>query len=559
MSALPNCFTHFISPTRDITLPKRFTYPFCYQPHPLCEIAASELQQHLLTQTHWYHPFGLTDTNPQAHGKMFGVLVVQHASGELGYLSAFSGQLAEQNELPGFVPPVFDRFADKSFFRIDGDEIASINQQVREQEADPELVRLTATIAKYQSQAEQALEQQRVLMAEQRQNRKQQREQAELLSEQERAVLFATLAEESVFQKRQLQFIKHEWEQRIATEENLLNAKLAIIEQLKQERKQRSAALQKKLFTGYRFANLAGVEKNLVELFSVTKNPLPPAGSGECAAPKLLHYAFQHQLKPIALAEFWWGRSPKSEIRQHKKFYPACQSKCQPILAHMLQGMELDDNPLLNNPAADKEISIVYQDEAIVVVNKPAEFLSVPGVHVHDSVLTRLQAQFSEAEGVFALHRLDMSTSGLLVFALTRRANKHLQKQFITRAVQKRYVAMLEGTLTDAQGEIELPLCGDLDDRPRQKVCWQQGKSALTHWETIAVEQGRTRVYLYPHTGRTHQLRVHCAHHLGLNCPIVGDDLYGTQEQRLHLHAEKLSFSHPYTKQPMTFEVAADF
>ncbi|ENM5747794.1 RNA pseudouridine synthase [Vibrio mimicus] len=559
MSALPNCFTHFISPTRDITLPKRFTYPFCYQPHPLCEIAASELQQHLLTQTHWYHPFGLTDTDPQAHGKMFGVLVVQHASGELGYLSAFSGQLAEQNELPGFVPPVFDRFADKSFFRIDGDEIASINQQVREQEADPELVRLTATIAKYQSQAEQALEQQRVLMAEQRQNRKQQREQAELLSEQERAVLFATLAEESVFQKRQLQTIKQEWEQRIATEESLLNAKLASIEQLKQERKQRSAALQKKLFTGYRFANIAGVEKNLVELFSVTKNPLPPAGSGECAAPKLLHYAFQHQLKPIALAEFWWGRSPKSEIRQHKKFYPACQSKCQPILAHMLQGMELDDNPLLSNPAADKEISIVYQDEAIVVVNKPAEFLSVPGVHVHDSVLTRLQAQFSEAEGVFALHRLDMSTSGLLVFALTRRANKHLQKQFITRAVQKRYIAMLDGTLSDVQGEIELPLCGDLDDRPRQKVCWQQGKPALTHWETVTVEQDRTRVYLYPHTGRTHQLRVHCAHHLGLNCPIVGDDLYGTQDQRLHLHAEKLSFSHPYTKQPMTFEVAADF
>ncbi|ENM5924867.1 RNA pseudouridine synthase [Vibrio mimicus] len=559
MSALPNCFTHFISPIRDITLPKRFTYPFCYQPHPLCEIAASELQQHLLTQTHWYHPFGLTDTDPQAHGKMFGVLVVQHASGELGYLSAFSGQLAEQNELPGFVPPVFDRFADKSFFRIDGDEIASINQQVREQEVDPELVRLTATIAKYQSQAEQALEQQRVLMAEQRQNRKQQREQAELLSEQERAGLFATLAEESVFQKRQLQTIKQQWEQRIATEESLLNAKLAMIEQLKQERKQRSAALQKKLFTGYRFANIAGVEKNLVELFSVTKNPLPPAGSGECAAPKLLHYAFKHQLKPIALAEFWWGRSPKSEIRQHKKFYPACQSKCQPILAHMLQGMELDDNPLLNNPAADKEISIVYQDEAIVVVNKPAEFLSVPGVHVHDSVLTRLQAQFSAAEGVFALHRLDMSTSGLLVFALTRRANKHLQKQFITRAVQKRYVAMLEGTLADVQGEIELPLCGDLDDRPRQKVCWQQGKPALTHWETVAVEQGRTRVYLYPHTGRTHQLRVHCAHHLGLNCPIVGDDLYGTQDQRLHLHAEKLSFSHPYTKQPMTFEVAADF
>ncbi|PAR64184.1 RluA family pseudouridine synthase, partial [Vibrio metoecus] len=162
-------------------------------------------------------------------------------------------------------------------------------------------------------------------------------------------------------------------------------------------------------------------------------------------------------------------------------------------------------------------------------------------------------------EGVFALHRLDMSTSGLLVFALTRRANKHLQKQFITRAVQKRYVALLEGTLDADRGEIQLPLCGDLDDRPRQKVCLQQGKPALTHWEVIRIEQGRTRVYLYPHTGRTHQLRVHCAHQLGLDCPIVGDDLYGQQAQRLHLHAEQLCFTHPYTKQLMTFQVNPDF
>ncbi|MGL4830302.1 MAG: pseudouridine synthase [Vibrio sp.] len=559
MSALPNCFTHFIAPIANLSLPERFTYPFCYQPHPLCEMAADELQQHLLTQKTWFHPFGLAGNDPQAHGKMFGVLVVQHSSGQLGYLAAFSGQLAERNELPGFVPPVFDRFADDRFFRVDGNEIAAINQQVREQEADPELPQLTHTIAMYQSQAEQALEQHRLFMAEQRQVRKHQRVLAESLPELEKIAIFVELADASVQQKRQLQQIKQEWEQRIASTQNTLDRKLEKIAQLKQRRKQLSATLQQKLFSAYRFSNIQGVEKNLIDLFSVTKNPLPPAGSGECAAPKLLHYAFQHQLKPIALAEFWWGCSPKSEIRQHKKFYPACQSKCQPILVHMLQGMDIDENPLLSNPAEGQEIEIVYQDEAIVVVNKPAEFLSVPGVHVHDSVLTRLQAQFSEAEGVFALHRLDMSTSGLLVFALTRRANKHLQKQFITRAVKKRYVAMLEGTLADAQGEIELPLCGDLDDRPRQKVCWQQGKPALTQWETLSIEQGRTRVYLYPHTGRTHQLRVHCAHSLGLNCPIVGDDLYGQQAQRLHLHAEQLCFTHPYTKQPMTFQVKADF
>ncbi|QXC56172.1 RluA family pseudouridine synthase [Vibrio mimicus] len=559
MSALPNCFTHFVAPITDISLPERFTYPFCYQPHPLCEMAADELQQHLLTQKTWFHPFGLTDNDPQAHGKMFGVLVVQHSSGQLGYLAAFSGQLAEQNELPGFVPPVFDRFADERFFRVDGNEIASINQQVREQEADPELPQLTHTIAMYQAQAEQALEQHRLLMVEQRQARKHQRELAEQRPESERNAIFAALADASVLQKRQLQQLKQEWEQRIASTQGILNSKLEKIAQLKLRRKQLSATLQQKLFSAYRFSNIQGVEKNLVDLFAVTKNPLPPAGSGECAAPKLLQYAFQHQLKPIALAEFWWGCSPKSEIRQHKKFYPACQSKCQPILAHMLQGIELDENPLLSNPAEGQEIEIVYQDDAILVVNKPAEFLSVPGVHVHDSVLSRLQTQFSDAEGVFALHRLDMSTSGLLVFALTRRANKHLQKQFITRAVQKRYLALLEGVLEEEQGDIELPLCGDLDDRPRQKVCWQQGKPALTHWERLSVEQGRTRIYLYPHTGRTHQLRVHCAHPLGLNCPIVGDDLYGQQAQRLHLHAEQLSFTHPYTKQPLTFQVKADF
>jgi tRNA pseudouridine32 synthase / 23S rRNA pseudouridine746 synthase len=362
-----------------------------------------------------------------------------------------------------------------------------------------------------------------------------------------------------VAEKASLKQLKRKWDVNLNELQAQIDAFQEQIDALKEQRKNLSNALQQRLFSHYRFLNQYGTEKSLGEIFRLTANPVPPAGSGECAAPKLLHYAFQHQMTPISLAEFWWGASPKSEIRQHKKFYPACQNKCQPILAHMLDGLKLDDNPLLHNPAQGKEIDIIYQDEAIVVVNKPAEFLSVPGVNIQDSVYTRLQQMFSSDEGLFVIHRLDMSTSGLLVFALTRRANKSLQKQFITRGVEKRYLALLAGELQQSHGDIRLPLRGDLDDRPRQLVCFEHGKPADTHWQLIECRDGFSKVYLYPKTGRTHQLRVHCAHVEGLNLPIVGDDLYGSKGARLHLHAESLSFDHPYTKQRMTFTVDAEF
>ncbi|MBL4899831.1 MAG: RluA family pseudouridine synthase, partial [Colwellia sp.] len=387
----------------------------------------------------------------------------------------------------------------------------------------------------------------------------------------------------SVFDKNQLRDLKDKWQQKITTEQEKLYFFTDEIAELKDKRKQLSNALQNKLFKQYRFLNSAAIEKNLTDLFIDTPYQTPPAGAGDCAAPKLLQYAFKCGLTPLAMAEFWWGQAPKSEIRQHKKFYGACIGKCKPILAHMLAGMSLDDDPLLINPAANKILETVYQDDAIVVVNKPSGLLSVPGKNIEDSVYLRIKQQFPTATGTLIVHRLDMATSGLMVLALTQRAQKNLQKQFISRTIKKRYVALLEGkvegrlaesntTFSDNRvGDITLPLRGDFDDRPRQLVCFEHGKAAKTHWQVIEQLAGKTKLYLYPETGRTHQLRVHCAHPLGLNIPILGDDLYGRdnhdvshkmvdrQAQRLHLHAEKLTLNHPITKAMMTFQVDADF
>jgi tRNA pseudouridine32 synthase/23S rRNA pseudouridine746 synthase len=259
------------------------------------------------------------------------------------------------------------------------------------------------------------------------------------------------------------------------------------------------------------------------------------------------------------MAEFWWGESPKSEIRKHKHYYPACKSKCEPILGHMLQGMEMDENPLLKNLSATKSIDILYEDEAIIIINKPAELLSIPGIHIEDSVQTRLQKRFPQLNEIQVVHRLDMSTSGLMLVAKNEKVYKFLQYQFIHRHIKKRYVAVLDGIISENEGKIELPLRVDLDDRPRQLVDLEHGKSAITHWKVIKRENGKTHIHFYPVTGRTHQLRVHAAHPMGLNIPIVGDDLYGRLANRLHLHAEWIEFLHPTTKKKMNFRVGIDF
>ena len=314
--------------------------------------------------------------------------------------------------------------------------------------------------------------------------------------------------------------------------------------------------MQQKLFAEYSFLNQFGERKSIGEIF----NNNPPAGAGECAAPKLLHYAFEHSLKPIAMAEFWWGQSPKSEIRKHKQFYPACKSKCEPILmSHMLNGFDMEANPFQENPAEGKNIEIVFEDEVLAVINKPAEFLSVPGKIISDSVYQRVKELYPNATGPLIVHRLDMSTSGLMLIAKDEETYVKLQSQFIKRTIKKRYVALLDGILEENEGFIDLPLRVDLDDRPRQLVCYEHGKPAQTKWEKIEVRNNQTLVYFYPITGRTHQLRVHASHELGLKTPIVGDDLYGTIANRLHLHAESLTFEHPITREKMTITKEAIF
>lgn len=279
----------------------------------------------------------------------------------------------------------------------------------------------------------------------------------------------------------------------------------------------------------------------------------PPAGSGECAAPKLLNYAYQNQLKPIAMAEFWWGQSPKSQVRKHKQFYPACRSKCEPILGHMLRGLDVDPNPIQDTTTRAGEIQILFEDEHIVVINKPPELLSVPGKIITDSVWSRMRHRYPQATGPLIVHRLDMSTSGIMIIALKKEAHKYLQHQFIKRTVEKRYVAILKGTLSKKSGYVSLPLRVDLDNRPHQLVCYDHGKNATTYWELSKTDGAHMWVDFYPKTGRTHQLRVHAAHTDGLNAPIVGDDLYGHRADRLYLHAAELTIKHPDTKQSQTY------
>ncbi|NQZ54756.1 MAG: RNA pseudouridine synthase [Piscirickettsiaceae bacterium] len=555
-----NLFTSFKQSIDSYSLPERFTFPFYYQPHPLCLLAAKQLQQHLETQTQWQHNFGLTGDKETAIGKMFGVLLVQNKHNEIGYLSAFSGKMADKNHLPKFVPPVFDMLVEDDFFMVGQAELNQLSDQIKKREKNPHiLAREQILNAELDASAVQIkLHRERMIAG--RKLRKFKRISADSeLNSDDFLQLKQQLSKESIQQKNQLRDLTLYWNDRIEQAEHKLHQLTDEIDALKQQRKERSVSLQQRLFDQYNFLNQNGVEKNVGDIFKDTTQLVPPAGAGECATPKLLQYAFQHEMRPLAMAEFWWGEPPKSAIRKHRNFYGACQGKCKPILEHMLQGIELDENPLLTNPAAGKTLDVVYQDDVMLVINKPAEFLSVPGKNIEDSVYLRMKQRFPSATGPLIVHRLDMSTSGLMVIALSKGVHKKLQQQFIHRTVKKRYIALLEGNLQQDEGIIDLPIRVDLDDRPRQLVCYEHGKAAKTKWRVIERKENQTKVYFEPVTGRTHQLRVHAAHVKGLNMSIVGDDLYGTQANRLHLHAESLELAHPITKEPMSFQVAAEF
>jgi tRNA pseudouridine32 synthase/23S rRNA pseudouridine746 synthase len=552
---------HFIAFQQDISgiaLPEKFTFPFYYEPHELSKIAAKALQDYLETQTDFEHNFGLSDTQDGlAIGKMFGVLVVQNTDGQLGYLWAFSGKLAERNHHPFFVPTVFDMLEENSFFLIGIKELTAINLEVDELESNPEFIALSKEFNSQTALIAKKLEAEKIRMSELKKVRKAERQKAE--QEITDSAVLENILSQLVRESLQNKFVFKEFaeylEEQLSETKEKLNRFTEKINQLKEERSQKSAALQQQIFAEYSFLNQYKELKSLSEIFDGN----PPAGAGECAAPKLLHYAFQNDLKPIAMAEFWWGESPKSEVRKHGQFYPACTGKCEPILAHMLKDIPMDENPFGVNPAEGKALEVVFEDDYLALVNKPAEFLSVPGKEVKDSVVARVAMLYPDATGPLIVHRLDMATSGLLLIAKSIEIHKELQSQFIKRKVKKRYVALLDGLLKEDHGIIDLPLRVDLDNRPNQMVCYEYGKSAQTKWEVIERRENQTLVHFYPITGRTHQLRVHAAHQLGLNTPIVGDDLYGTKANRLHLHAESITFNHPVSKESTTVTVAADF
>tara|TARA_B110000305_G_C19465061_1_gene657253 strand:+ start:3678 stop:5420 length:1743 start_codon:yes stop_codon:yes gene_type:complete len=558
--ALDKYFTPFKASINGLEVPTKFTYPFFYDPNPLSVIAAEELQAYIQNEMDWDHDFGLDADSDSGAGKMFGVLVVQNKEGELGYLSSFSGKIANSNLHLGFVPPVFDMLDPNGFFVRDMDELSEINRVTAELLSNPEVDIRKKFADECITQSKIEIEAHREAMRVAKADRKMRRMEGDIeMTGDAFKVLEKELSKESLMYKHQLKTLTENWKDKIDEAQSSLSEVMRKINFLKKDRKKKSNNLQQKLFSQYDFLNQKGKLKNVVTIFKNTAIKVPPSAAGECAAPKLLQFAYQNNLKPIAMAEFWWGRAPKSEIRKHGFFYPSCRGKCEPILNHMLVGLDVEDNPLLIIPLGLKTPEIIFEDDDILVINKPEGMLSVRGKTDLPSVQDWADRKYPKSEGPMIIHRLDMATSGILILSKTKKANKEVQAQFIQRTIKKRYVAILEGIIKEDEGIIDLPMRQDFNDRPKQLVCHEDGKPAKTRFKVVERVNNTTKVHLYPITGRSHQLRVHTAHTDGLGCPIVGDDLYGTKGVRLHLHAEYIEFDHPISKKPLKLKVKAEF
>ena len=527
-----------------VEAPQRFNNPFYYSPHPLCVMAAGEVRDMLSLDS--------ALAADAARGKMFGVLVVRDVTGSLGYLAAFSGLLAGSNNVAGFVPPVFDLQSPGGYFKQEESGITALNKRIKDTECSEGYIAAVAAVADVKRTMEQQLAAMREDMRLDKQRRNELRAAGNLSAADE-----AALVRESQYQKAELKRTTARWHQQLAGCEAAVAPFKASIAAMKEERKHRSAALQRWLFEQFKVLNGSGSEKSLLDIFAQHSGIIPPGGAGECAAPKLLQYAYLNSLTPIAVAEFWIGASPAGEVRRDGCFYGACKSKCEPILGFMLQGLDVDENAL-EKGGDISSINIIFEDEHIVVVDKPSGVLSVPGIMGGMSVQQWLRDCYLHSNELFVAHRLDMATSGLLVAAKSMEVYKELQRSFAGREVEKLYTAILDGVPVKSEGTIELPLAPDYDNRPRQKVDTVNGKPAVTRYKVIGTVERNGRqcavVHFEPVTGRTHQLRVHAAHKDGLDCPILGDSLYDTAGERLMLHASRISFVHPAGKGVVALE-----
>ena len=551
-----------------IDFPERMNNPLDYQPHPLCIAVCKELQTYLSEREDWREEID--------KGKMFGVLIVENAqpaSGapKIGYLAAYSGQIGGRSDWDDFVPAVFDYLQPDGYFKTHEAEISGINQSIRKLEANTHMKEAKGLILQLQEERKHTIAAYQEKIKKAKAKRDARREAGSLNPEEE-----AEMVKESQFMKAELRRLKKSLSEKTSLETEY-EAYQADILSLKQLRKTLSDALQQWLFSQFRMQNHEGESKDLLEIFRdaalrdypqatiatsriAALKMVPPAGSGECCEPKLLQYAYSLGYKPLQMAMFWWGESPKEEIRHHLHFYPACNGKCKPILQWMLPASTFE--PAAVDLSLYNKVETLYEDREIAVIHKPEGLLSVPGKDAaQPSVHALMRSKYPEATGPLIVHRLDMSTSGVMMIAKTEFAYHRLQKAFLNHQIQKKYVAIISGKDIPEKGIISLPLMPDYLDRPRQIVDHELGKEAITEYEVLEpVDDSHLRIALYPKTGRTHQLRVHCAHQEGLNAPILGDPLYGNEKAaRLHLHAEEITFEHPLTGKKMTITRKADF
>ena len=551
-----------------IDIPERMNNPLDYQPHPLCIAVCKELQTYLSEREDWREEID--------KGKMFGVLIVENAkpepgASEIGYLAAYSGQIGGRSDWDDFVPAVFDYLQPDGYFKTHEAEISDINQRIKQLEGNEHIKEAKSLIQQLQEERKQTIAAYQEKMKEAKAKRDARRKTGNLTPEEE-----AEMVKESQFMKAELRRLK-----KLLSEKTTLETEyevfLADILRLKQLRKTLSDALQQWLFSQFRMQNHEGKMKDLLEIFRdaalrdypqatlatsriAALKMVPPAGSGECCEPKLLQYAYQHGYKPLQMAMFWWGESPKEEIRHHLQFYPACNGKCKPILHWMLPASTFEPEAI--NLSIYDKVETLYEDREIAVIHKPEGLLSVPGKDAaQPSVYALMRRKYPEATGPLIVHRLDMATSGVLLIAKTEFAYHRLQQAFLNHQIQKKYVAIISGRDIPERGIISLPLLPDYLNRPCQIVNHEQGKEAITEYEILErIDGSHLRIALYPKTGRTHQLRVHCAHQEGLNAPILGDPLYGNEKAaRLHLHAEEITFDHPLTGKKITIKRKADF
>jgi len=515
-------------------LPTRFTFPFCYEPHPYIEVAAREVISLYSQQLY-----------KTGAGKMMGVLLVRDNDGDVGYLAAYSGEFVDGQGF--FVPPIVDYLAPDGYFKIHENEISAINHKISSLEDSDYLAILKDELVSLNAEKGRVLAEAKDRYKQNKAYRSELRSKGNVTFDDEQKMI-----RESQFEKAEIHRIEVRYKTEIAAVEEKIDSVLSEVESLKNERRAKSENLQGWLFQQYQLLNARGEVQCVDDIFSLHGCKTPPSGSGDCCAPRLLQYAYQHSFKPLAMGEFWVGPRVDGSLRTEGRFYPSCQKRCKPILSFMLQGLDVEPNPLTRSVSVN--LPVVYEDEWIVVVNKPGGLQSVPGLTSSDSVASRLAGVYPSKEIVPA-HRLDQFTSGLLVVAKDREVLAAMHRLFENREVKKRYVALLEEKPARNSGTVSLPIGYDAEDSCRRAVDKVNGKEALTRYRVIGERMGYPLVEFRPETGRTHQLRIHSAHSEGLASPILGDSLYGTKGDKMHLCSCAIKFIHPVTADLIDLEL----